>query len=326
MTSWVSLLVALQACAWGASPSEGTQVRDLQDADCRLPSERGETPANTAWDASPLQLATSDASERAPLEPLTVMTWNLHWFQHRSEGPTDDEGQYRAVRDVIAGSGGALIGLQEVASEPAFDRLLADLPAYAGVLSGHDWPQRTALLWLRTDFELTSARPVSGLDDAGRPPLELVLHDRKDDTPWIVVVVHAKAQADASSHATRVRFAEGLAQHLRGGTSTERLIVLGDFNDRLDGSITDDAATSYGPFVDDTQHFATPTRALNDPNAAERSYAWGATIDHIVLSADLGPRVSAGSVDVLREELLPRYPHFVDAVSDHFPVVLMLER
>jgi endonuclease/exonuclease/phosphatase family metal-dependent hydrolase len=319
----VAILLALQACAWTAAPEGSVDDRDAQVRECPRPDA---SRSQHADDASLPTGASGEAPQPTQLEPLIVMTWNLHWFLHPSEGPTDDAEQYRAVHAVIAGSGSSLVALQEVASETAFDRLLADSPDYAGLLSGHDWIQRTALLWLRDDFELISARPVSGLDDAGRPPLEVALRSRADGTRWTIIVLHAKAQADAASHATRTRFADGLSLHLRRQTPLQRHIVLGDFNDMLQGSITDGASTPYGPFIDDTERFATPTRVLNAAQADERSHAWGATVDHIVLSADLGPRVTAGSVDVLREELLPRYPRFIETVSDHFPVVLMLER
>jgi endonuclease/exonuclease/phosphatase family metal-dependent hydrolase len=251
------------------------------------------------------------------------MTWNLDWFQDPTEGPKDDAAQYAAARETLAASGASMIALEEIASEPAFDRLLADLPDYAGVLSGYDWRQKTALLWRASAFELTSARAVSGLDDAGRPPLEITLRDKAYGETFLFVVIHAKAQEDANSRDTREHLAQGIKAHLDADHAATPLVLLGDFNDLLSGSITQGAESPYRAFVDDP-HYATPTLRLDDASARESSYRWGATIDHIVVSDELAARVDDTSVDVLRDELLSRYPDATSTVSDHFPVTLAL--
>jgi endonuclease/exonuclease/phosphatase family metal-dependent hydrolase len=264
------------------------------------------------------------AARDAGASRVAILTWNLNWFQDPTEGPSDDAKQYAAARDILADANADLIALEEIASEPAFDRLLADLPEYAGVLSGYDWTQKTALLWRATLFELASARAISGLDDAGRPPLEVSLRDKARAAPLLVVVIHAKAQADAASHDARERLAQGLKAHLDAEHATMPSIVLGDFNDRLSGSITQDAESPYRAFVDDAR-YATPTLRLDAASARESSYSWGATIDHIIVSDELAARVDEMSIDVRRQELLERYPDYTDTVSDHFPVTLALQ-
>jgi endonuclease/exonuclease/phosphatase family metal-dependent hydrolase len=288
----------------------------VQTVDSAPPATKA--PARPSAAAHPKPAPARDAGSTR----TTVLTWNLDWFQDATEGPKDDATQYAAARDVLADSNADVIALEEIASEPAFDRLLGDLPEYAGVLSGYDWKQKTALLWRASQFELTSARAISGLDDAGRPPLEVGLRDAARTASLLLVVIHAKAQADAESHATRERLAQGLKAHLDAEHATTSVIVLGDFNDRLDGSITEGAASPYRAFVDDAAHYAAPTLRLDATNARESSYSWGATIDHIVVSDEVAARIDESSIDVRREELLARYPDFTEKVSDHFPVTL----
>ncbi len=255
---------------------------------------------------------------------LQVMTWNLDWLGDPEQGPSDDALQQAAVRDVLARSQMQLIALQEVASEPAFDDLLRALPRYAGLLSGYAWTQRTALLWDARRFELGSARALSGLDDAGRPPLLVCLRAKPDGVPLRVLVVHAKAQADAASYDRRARFAEGLKAFADGEPLDAPLLVLGDFNDLLLGSISEGEDTPYRAFLDDPSYDA-PTRALDEPGASEASYAHGRTIDHVLLRSAGLLAVRTGSVDVLQDELLARYPDYITTVSDHFPVTLTLQ-
>lgn len=271
----------------------------------------GRTPDGDAWDAE---------VERSA---LSVMTWNLEWFEDPKQGPADDAAQYAAVRDILTTSGTTLVALEEVASEPAFARLLRDLPRYAGVLSGYDWVQRTALLWDSSAFELQAVRAISGFDDAGRPPLEVRLRDKHDHSELLVVVIHAKAQADAASYQKRAHLAQDLKTLLDMEHAATPLIVLGDFNDLLIGSITKGEDTPYRPFLDDPAYFA-PTRELDAPGARERSFATGATVDHILVSDELAARVDPASVRVLRNALIARYPDYTMRVSDHFPVTLTL--
>ena len=106
------------------------------------------------------------------------MTWNLEWFQDPNEGPIDDAAQYAAVRAILAGSDASVIALQEIASEAAFERLLADLARRCRRAVGLRRTQKTALLWDAAAFELVSAHALSGLDDAGRPPLEVELRGK----------------------------------------------------------------------------------------------------------------------------------------------------
>ena len=283
--------------------------------------------SRSACAAPPLPAPVAEVvSERDRVEApqtVTLMTWNLEWFGDPSEGPVDDALQYDAVLDVLASEGAGVVALQEVANEASFERLLAHLPGYAGILSGYDWTQKTALLWDATLFELSHARAISGLDDAGRPPLEVRLQRRWDGGELLIVVVHAKAQAEARSQAIRARFVQGLKAHLDAEHAHSSRIVIGDFNDLLSGSLVAGSDTPYRPFLDDPA-YAAPTRALNEPGAAETSYATGATVDHILVTKDLAPLVDRGSIDVLRDELLARYPRFIETVSDHFPVTLDL--
>jgi endonuclease/exonuclease/phosphatase family metal-dependent hydrolase len=200
---------------------------------------------------------------------------------------------------------------------------MQDLPRYAGALSGYAWTQKTALLWDAARFELVRARAISGLDDAGRPPLEVRLRDKRDQRELVVVVVHAKAQADSASYDKRANLARGLKAHLDTAPAPTPTILIGDFNDLLLGSITDGADTPYRPFLDDPA-YAAPTRVLNQAQTAETSFASGATVDHVIVNRELAARVDPVSVDVMRNELLARYPRYTSTISDHFPVTLAI--
>jgi endonuclease/exonuclease/phosphatase family metal-dependent hydrolase len=258
----------------------------------------------------------------APLaEELALLTWNIEWFQDAERGPVDDARQFEAVLGVLAQARPSLAGLQEIAAPERLQELVERLPGYALVISEYDWPQQTALLYRPEEFEPVAVQTIAGLDDAGRPPLEVELAGG-DGSALTVIVVHAKAGANIPSWERRQRFAAGLKQHLDGRPTGRPVIVLGDFNDGFARSIVAGQSSPYARFAGASGYVAA-TAALE--GGREPSTMWGDTVDHVLLSADLAGGVLAGSADVLRDELLARTPRFFDEVSDHVPVVLRLE-
>lgn len=256
----------------------------------------------------------------APGPELALLTWNIEWFQDPARGPADDARQLEAVHDVLAQARADLAGLQEIAMPARLRELLEPMPEYALAISSYEWPQQTALLYRPAQFALIAVRMITGLDDAGRPPLEVELL-AADGSALTVIVLHAKAGADAASWQRRERFAAGLKRHLDARRGASQVIVLGDFNDGFTRSIAAERPSPYALFAAGSGYRA-PTAALE--GGAEPSTVWGETVDHVLLSDALARRVDPESIDVLRDELLARDPRFFDDVSDHAPVVLRL--
>jgi endonuclease/exonuclease/phosphatase family metal-dependent hydrolase len=253
---------------------------------------------------------------------IALLSWNLEWFMDAERGPVDDVRQLNGARAALTALAPDLIALQEIGSPAALAALLAALPGYAGVLSSYDFPQRLALVF-HPPFALRAVREIAGLDDAGRPPLEVTLEDERDGGELIAIVVHAKAYADASSWQRRARFAAGLHAYVVREHSDARVLIAGDFNDQLLSSTATGRASPYAAFVSDPR-FLTPTAELERAGTEGSTAQGGALLDHIVLGAALEAQLLPGSADVLREELLARDPSLSATVSDHFPVALRL--
>jgi endonuclease/exonuclease/phosphatase family metal-dependent hydrolase len=254
--------------------------------------------------------------------PLRVLTWNLEWFMEPEHGPADEDRQLNGARDALQAIAADLLALQEVSSPDALTALLAGLPGYQGVLSSYDYPQRLALVF-HPPLSLRGVVEIAGLDAAGRPPLEVALRDERDGSELLVVVVHAKAFADASSWERRARFADGLHAYLAREHAGQRLIVAGDFNDGLSRSTVPGHDSPYAVFTADPA-YVEPTLELERAGDEGSTAQGGALLDHIVISAALAPSAVPGSADVLREEMLARNPSFSATVSDHFPVLLRM--
>ncbi len=313
------LALLLAACASEAASSPAIELPETSRVRTLAETESASTSGDR--DAG---LESENESDSARLSaPLTALTWNLRWFGDPERSPADDEQAYDFSLEVLASENADIVALQEISDGEAFDRLLSDLPRYAGVLSSYQWQQRIALLWNRERWSLAAARGLHGLDDAGRPPLSVGLQGRDDRPDLWVVAVHAKAGDEPESRDTRERFALGLQQRLRQLYGGAPLLVLGDLNDRLTGSIAAGEPSPYRSWITDEDLVAlTAGLDLDDP--PEPSTLWGDVVDHVFASPALLEPGQPVQAEVLRDELLALEPDYLDTVSDHFPVRVVI--
>jgi endonuclease/exonuclease/phosphatase family metal-dependent hydrolase len=253
-------------------------------------------------------------------EALVAITWNVEWLGDLEHGPADEARQLALAVESLTFANADLVGLQEISSPASAAALLESLPGYSLELAAYTQRQKVALLYRKARLERVSATAIEGLDDAGRPPLEVALR-LPSGRDLKVIVLHAKAGDDPRSYQTRKRFAEGLAEYLAREHAGGDVLLLGDFNDLFGSSTLEGLASPYATLIAGND-YAAVTSALEA--RAERSTAWGVTVDHVVLSRSLVDAVVPGSVETLRDELLARHPDFFEAASDHAPVLVEL--
>jgi endonuclease/exonuclease/phosphatase family metal-dependent hydrolase len=277
-----------------------------------------------------------DIPARGAANTLDLGTWNLDWFGDTGNGPTDEEGQRRNIRDVIRGSGLDLWSLQEVVDDGAFRALVAELPGYAGLLAdepavggGATWyqdfgdrEQKVALLYRTEVIEIKSARVILTADNfafAGRPPVEIEIRATVDGRTidGVVILLHAKASPDDASWARRETGAKALRRHLDERWPTMPVWVLGDFNDDVDRSIAGGKPSPYAAFVEAVD-WAFPTESLSHQGTSSTVHFSDVIDHHLVSDEALGGYVT-GSAEAFRvDRWIPSY----DATTtDHYPVV-----
>ena len=305
---------------------------------------------STACDV-PLAPATSPASPLSPGAPqyvtvpaqgtastLDFATWNIEWFGDPSFGPTNETLQQSNVRDVIAGADEDIWGLQEVVSKSAFDTLVARLPGYAGLLANDPYvvngpqyysdfsnmEQKVALLYKTSIATVKSAQIILtqyDYDFAGRPPMEVKLTATLNGATQdlVVIVLHMKSGADIDSYNRRKNAGAALKTYLDTTYPTQKVIVLGDWNDDVDTSILAGSATPYANFVADTARYRYPTKVLSDSGlTSEASYA-GSVIDHQLVTNELLADYIFASAKIFRADQF--VPSYSTTTTDHYPVL-----
>ncbi|HEU4730116.1 MAG TPA: endonuclease/exonuclease/phosphatase family protein [Kofleriaceae bacterium] len=285
--------------------------------------------------AEPAQGVTVPA--RGTATTLDIASWNLEWFGDPSNGPTDEALQLANVRDVIAGTDFDVWGLEEVVSAARFESLVAQLPGYAGLLANDpsvvdgaafysdfgDGEQKVGLLYKTSVASVLGATVIltqNDFDFGGRPPLEVKLRVTLDGATadLIVIVMHPKCCADASSYQRRVNASSALKAYLDATYPTQKVWVIGDWNDDVDTSIFTGNPSPYDGFVTDSAGYVVQTKVLSDAGIAS-TVSFSETIDHHMNTNEAAASYIAGSAEVYRvDAFIARYGR---TTSDHYPVL-----
>lgn len=263
--------------------------------------------------------------------PLQVSNWNIEFFGARDAGPTDEQLQLTNVRTVIATTNSDLWGLEEIVDVNHFNALKDSLPGYTGFLandtqyvsSGTSYysasEQKVGVLFKEDSVQFVSADVIlTGYNTAfaGRPPLRVNLRVTRNGTSvdLVAIVVHLKAFADADSYDRRVQAAGILKTYLDTTLPTERVIVLGDWNDDVDTSITAGQPTPFQNFLDAPADYTFLTQPLTTTSSTVN---YPSFIDHQLVTNELAADYVSDSATVLR----PAIPNYGTTTSDHYPVM-----
>jgi endonuclease/exonuclease/phosphatase family metal-dependent hydrolase len=271
---------------------------------------------------------------RGTAATLDVANWNVEWFGDTGNGPSNESLQVANVRDTIAGTDFDVWALEEVVSAASFQQLLSGLSGYGGILasdgrvtSGSSYyaasEQKPALVWKTSLATFSSARLIltsSDYDFAGRPPLEVKLNVALNGSTEqrVFIVLHMKAMSESASWRRRSNASVALKSYLDATYPTQKVIVLGDWNDDLDTSITSGEQTPYQNFLSDPERYAFVTRTLTQSGIAT-TCGYSDTIDHQLATQEQAADLISGSVQVYRLDSV--VSSFCSTTTDHYPVL-----
>ena len=265
---------------------------------------------------------------------LDVGSWNIEWFGDGANGPSNDALQLSNVKDVIAGADLDVWGVEEVVDGVEWSSLKSQLTGYTGILSndasvtsGSTYygatEQKVGLLFKTSLATVLSSKIILTANDAdfaGRPPLEvklrITLNGSTEDV--VFIVLHMKAFNDVTSWQKRQNASTALKSYIDTNYPTQKVVVLGDWNDDVDTSITAGQASPYANFVSDAADYAFPTKALSDSGVAS-TVSFSDMIDHHLNTNELYATFVAGSAQVFRADTY--VASYGTTTSDHYPVI-----
>jgi hypothetical protein len=139
------------------------------------------------------------------------------------------------------------------------------------------------------------------------------------------ILVHGKSGNTATDHKRRFDGAKELKDTLDMHFNAAHLMILGDFNDDLDSTIStgiNPAITSYDPIVKDStdsDRYKSLSLILSN-NGSYSVLGYEDVVDHLVISNELEDLYVSGSVRLVRsvESWIADY---ANTTSDHYPLL-----
>lgn len=289
-----------------------------------------------------------------PATTLEVVNWNVEWFGSTSNGPTNDAQQEQNVRTILQNIGADIYGLVEVVDEARLASVVAAMPGYSYVISNygsHTNPnesnpsplsdaQKLAFVYKTSLFSnvSTTALLSAGINTpgdistvsynnwaSGRYPFMLTADVTLNGVTKTMrfVLVHAKANTSPTteSYNRRKAGADELHALLNSTYGSDNVIIIGDYNDDLDFTITDGInppTTSYVAFTSDGSNYGFATLPLSQAGK-KSTVSYNDVIDHVMYSNELGSSYLGSSATILTDaaNLVTNY---ASTTSDHYPV------
>ena len=268
------------------------------------------------------------ASQGAPRQPLTVMTFNIRYGTAK-----DGENEWSARRamlfDLVREQDADLIGLQE-ALDAQITEIAAAAPIYAVVGVGRDdggiAGEYSAILYRKDRFHVAEAGTFWFSDTPAVPGSKSWGNNITRICTWARFVDrdgrglwHFNVHLDHQSQPSRERSTELLRQRVEGRSfPREPVVITGDFNVgetnpaivTLTGGLRPEP-TSRPPFVDTFRVLNPEERQVGTFTGFKFGTLDGDKIDYILVE----PGTEVLRAEIIRTSRENRYP------SDHFPVI-----
>ncbi len=255
-------------------------------------------------------------------EELELVTWNVRNFPQ--SGPNSEQVVLSILNDMDAD----VIALQEVTSLSAFERLVACKPGYTGIISNHEYqsgnlPSIKPAFLIRDDRVRLSAATLifESTYDFPRPVLKAsgtLLRDEAELAALQLFNLHLKAGTGSEDRERREDAIFALTRHLDALTlenPNSVNIAMGDYNEEYDES---DDNSAFTPML--TNH------DVLEPSGNAYSLVISRNlVDHIVVSSSFAAIASLNRVSHLPLDENDSIFNYVDAASDHVPVVAVYD-
>ena len=225
------------------------------------------------------------------ISSLNIATWNLNRLT------AQDTHRIQGIADRLEQSGLHLIALQEVEDHQTLQHLLAELQdtRYKGFIAAYiPYNLRLAYLYDSGRIDSLDAGPLPTADVtnvwANRLPFTFSFSVQADNQTIKITAINIHAKADIpdrwNSYQKRLEAAEELYRYASNNFTSERLIILGDFNDDLDESIFRQHLSPYYLFEEDNFQYQSATGNLST-NSLSTTLFNDEPIDHILLNREI---------------------------------------
>jgi hypothetical protein len=290
-----------------------------------------------------------------PAKTLEVVNWNLEWFGSPAFGPANDNQQEQNVKTILQNLGADIYGFSEIVDTARLGNVVRQLPeGYSYVVSNFGShtnttetratplaeAQKLAFVYKTSMFSnvTTAALLSKGINTAldvssasynnwssGRYPFmmsaDVTLHGITKNVKFVLIHAKANTSPTIQSYNRRKAGADSLYALLNAGYATDNIVLLGDFNDDLDQTITagiNPPTTSYISFISDSVNYPSVTSPLSR-SGRKSTVSYNDVIDHVILSNEMREYYMNNSASILTD-VAGLVTAFGSTTTDHYPV------
>ena len=284
------------------------------------------------------------------LRSLKVVNWNIEWFGSPVQNPANDSLQQANVTTILKKLDADIFALAEVVDTArlrsvvsqlgGYSFIISDFSSYADSLTDVDYVSAQKLAFVYKTSVIRSLRSYGVLRkggssnayynwSSGRFPFLMEAKAKLNGDSALInfILIHAKANTGtAAEKITSWQRRKDGALELKDSLDTQypsaNFIILGDFNDALDKTITlekaPDTTTSYIDFMNDTLYYKPITLPLS-LSGQQSTASYNTVIDNVLASDELAVSYVPGSARV-RKEVEKLVGSYSSTTTDHYPV------
>lgn len=277
---------------------------------------------------------------------LKIVNWNIEWFGHPSLGPVDDALQEKNVLTIFRNINADLFALGEIVDVNRLQNIVSQLPGYEFIISdfcsastnisGCINDQKLAFVYKSSVIKSIRSYGVLRSTNSsttakynwsnGRFPylMEADVYSNGTQKRIQFIAIHAKANTSdyIESYNRRKNGATELRDSLLTQFPNSNWIVLGDYNDDLDKTITSQVypitESSFASFTNEST-FNAITLPLS-LSGQKSTVSYSDIIDHVTISNEMNQYYVSNSAKILKNEVETWVSNYGTTTSDHYPI------
>lgn len=299
--------------------------------------------SSTGFNSNAVTVSGNSIPPPPATDTLKVVAWNIEWFGG-SLGPTDDNLQEQNVRTVLQNINADIYGVGEIVSIPRLQNIVNQMPGYSFVVADFCSNGSTAsscggaqkLGYIYRTSKVNNLRNYAMLRNgsanasynwsSGRFPYQMEADVTLNGVTKRIqfFMIHAKANTSdfIVSYNRRRDGAKEMHDSLNVQYGAGNWVVMGDYNDDLDRTITTqiapDTTTSFISFKTNPS-FYNVTLPLSLAGL-KSTVSYNDVIDHFTIGAEMNQYYVANSASILRTQVESWIPNYGATTSDHYPV------
>jgi len=258
-----------------------------------------------------------------------VVSWNIEWF------PKNGQTTANYVQTILTNLEADVYALQEIDDTTLLKSVVANIPGYECYFKS-DWFAGLAYVYNSNKVQINDQYEIYATSQYWnafpRSPQVLELTFMEED--YVIINNHLKCCGDDILNTNdpndeenrRLTAVTLLKQYIDSLFTNERVIVVGDLNDILTDSPTNNVFQSI---IDDTVNYLFTDMIISQGNSMDWSYpTWPSHLDHILITNELFADFSEPNSEIrcIRiDDYMNSWNQYDNNISDHRPVGIKLE-